>query len=71
MEILNTTLQLLYNYATITIITVPARYIEKQKKGEPVIGAFFFIVFLHPLRKPRAVDTITVYMYIFVPQRSG
>ena len=52
-------------------MTVPARYIEKQKKGEPVIGAFFFIVFLHPVRKPRAVDTITVYMYIFVPQRSG
>ena len=36
-----------------------------------MIGAFFFIVFLHPLKKPRAVDTITVYMYMFVPQRSG
>ena len=48
---------------------MPARYIEKHI--EPVIGAFFFIVFLHPLRNPRAVDTITVYMYIFVPHRSG
>ena len=33
LEILNTMLQLLSNYATITI-TVPARNIEKQNKGE-------------------------------------